>query len=220
MKKNFTSSLVLAVAAIGLASTVGPLAFGQVQNCQVTTQVPTGNPVAVLVVNVHVNGCFEPNPSQTHPCCSAAASINLPVGRYTVTLEGQYCSTECGPCNFDGTGACSSPAWLPIAWGNGSCSNDSRTTDACFLIDPRGGGGPLLINHPGGPFYAWRNDNYWGDNYGVETIRFYAVGSQVDGVPPSTKRRQSCQPSYVHSQQIGYSMRLGRATLTLVPETL
>ena len=43
------------------------------------------------------------------------------------------------------------------------------------MRDPRGGGGPILINHPGGPFYAWRNDNYWGDNYGVETIRFYAA---------------------------------------------
>jgi hypothetical protein len=43
------------------------------------------------------------------------------------------------------------------------------------LSDPRGGGGPVLIEHPGGPFYAWRNDNYWTDNYGVNTIRFYAV---------------------------------------------
>src|SRR5258708_3053324 len=61
----------------------------------------------------------------------------------------------------------------------------------------RGSGGPVLIDHPGGPFYAWRNDNYWGDNYGVNIIRFYSVGNQ-----PPVAADQSATADAEHSIDI------------------
>jgi len=162
-------------AIIGLTCAVAPLAFGQVPLCQVTTQLPSGSPVATLVMDVHVNSCFANNGDPNYPCCGdAAASADLPAGQYIVTLDGNACSTEGGTCNYDGTGTGGGPARLPIAWGTGSCGSHSAA-NSCLLGDPRAGGGPLLINHPGGPIYCWRNDNYSGDNYGLVTIKFYSA---------------------------------------------
>ena len=171
MREHLPSSSSLVLAIIGMTCAVAPLAFGQIGYCPVTTQVPTGNPVATLPFDARVNECYaNPYDDPTRPCCSAAASIDLPAGQYIVTLNGEVWSTE-------GYGG---PAALPIAWGSGSCPSHS-SANCCFLADPRiAGGGPILINHPGGPVYVWRNDNYFGDNYGLSTINFYAATPNLD----------------------------------------
>jgi len=176
MRKHFPS--LSALAAIALACVSGPPALGQITWCPVTTQVPTGNPVATMVVDMHTNDCYSANGGSDPaiPCCPSAASVNLPAGSYIVTVHGNLCSTESGTCNYDGTGTGGGPAWLPIAWGAGSCASHS-SANCCFTSDPGFGvpASPFLLNHPGGPVYAWRNDNYWGDNYGLVTISFYSV---------------------------------------------
>ncbi len=126
--------------------------------------------MATLVVNVHVNNCFTSCPGPD-VCCAAAASVNLPAGQYVVTMSGQECSTENCACAPDGTGSCSGVECRPTSAG--VCSGETGVCKICA-------GGPVLINHPGGLFRAWRNDCFAGDNFGIYTFNFYPAILEVD----------------------------------------
>jgi hypothetical protein len=130
--------------------------------------VPSGDPVATLVVDVHANNCPTSCPGPFN-CCSNAASVNLPAGQYLVTMSGQECSTEGGPCNYDGTPG--GPGCLPTSAG--VCSGETGVCFICAAGHPAAG--TVLITHPGGAFRAWRNDCYSGDNFGIYTLKFYLI---------------------------------------------
>lgn len=163
----------MAAAAVFALTTT---AHATIPQCPVTNLVPSGTPVATLVVNVHVNNCFVScSPGNQFPCCPSAASVDLPPGQYVVTMSGQECSTEGGPCNSDGTPGY--PGCLPTSAN--VCSGEAAVCGMCAEGHPTLGG-PVLIDHPGGAFRAWRNDCFSGDNFGIYTFNFYPAILEVD----------------------------------------
>lgn len=176
-------TIILAVTVVGLARDVR--AQEDLPLCPLTELPPIGDPVAVLTMQIHDHACYASCSfpySLARPCCPNAASLELPPGRYIVIMNGQTCSTEGGTCYQDGTGTGGGLAGAPISWGAGNCANDSRLTNACSIMDTRHPrGGPIVIDHPGGPIYTWYNDCYWGDNFGLLKFTFHLIDADGDG---------------------------------------